>query len=165
MRSLTPARSGPPPPDLPPRPTRSRWTAARTGPARAAPPPPPPPFRPREKKDAARGRRPASLDEDDPDDALLRRANFDLELTLLLALPFSAVAIPILIRNPWVAAIGALALATIPGAPETAARLLAEGAVLLTPGGARSAGRRRLRRRDGEAVIDPRRRKGPPPGE
>jgi len=85
---------------------------------------------------------------------------------VLLALPLSAVALPILVRNPWAAAVGALALATIPGAPETAARLLAEVAVLLTPGGARSAGRRgQGTRRD--AVVDPRlrRRRPPPPGE
>lgn len=80
----------------------------------------------------------------------------------MLALPASAVFLPIAVRHPLATAATLLALATIPGAPAAVAGLAAEVAVLLTPGGARSAGAPRRRRADGDdaGFVDPRRRRG-----
>ena len=81
----------------------------------------------------------------------------------LLTLPLSFVAVPILVRHPLAAAVAALALATIPGAPEAAAGLLSEVAVLLTPGGTRAAGGAGRGRRGRVGVegpvVDPRLRR------
>ena len=130
-----------------------RGAARKSGSAAAAPP------APKKKRRASAAPRPGAV-ADDSDD-LLRRATFDVELALL-TLPISFVAVPILIRNPLAAAFAALALATIPGAPVAAARLLNEVAVLLTPGGVRAAGGGgRGRRGDSSSapVADPRLRR------